>query len=72
MILRLRGTDRLMEQLDESGVGATIHPATEVVGETVRRAYDDAVTWAAGEPQNRSRPPGDLHWGDWPPDQMAR
>lgn len=38
---------RLIEQIDTAGLGdrVRVYAGTEVVGETTRRAYDDAVDW---------------------------
>jgi sulfate permease, SulP family len=46
---------RFIAQLESSGLGATadVYAGSELVGDTVRRAYDDAVAWVAAAGERR-------------------
>jgi SulP family sulfate permease len=73
LIRQLRRT----EGIDAVGLD-NVYRGTPVIGEALRDAYDDAVTWIAeqrrtspgAEPAKRGRR-GPPDRGDWPPDQMA-
>jgi SulP family sulfate permease len=66
---------RLVQQLISTGTAAVIgeeniYRSTEYVGETVRRAYGDAMAWIGGAGVPRSAQP-DPDWGELPADQTA-
>jgi hypothetical protein len=65
---------RFIDQLRTAGVidPTDVYTGSEVIGETVRRAHEDAVAWTKRDlDRDRSRRLGDAHSGDWPPDQIA-